>query len=76
MAKKRRIPLQVSPVFWQKLNDMQIKIRTSGKNKSFRDLTEEIVNSKFFADIEKNILKNDIGLLGDIQIRMDIRRKI
>lgn len=73
MAKENRIPLQVSPDFKRKLDELQKKIMMSkGEKVSFRDLTENIIHSPAFNEIEKNLLKSgDIKL--DIKIKFDRR---
>lgn len=73
MAQQNRVPLQVSPKFKEKLEELQRKIMMKGKQKSLRALTEDIANTVAFEEFEKQLLQNDnINL--DIQIRMDRRR--
>ena len=68
----KRIPVQVSPQFKRKLDELYGKIKIMGKKKSYTQLTEDIVNSPMFHDIEKQILESgDIKL--DIKIRLDRR---
>lgn len=73
MAKLNRIPLQVSPKFAERLKELQKKIRmTTGAEKSLRELTDEIVSSEIFKDMENKILKQgDIKM--DIKIKLDRR---
>ena len=73
MAKPNRIPLQVSPVFKKKLDEIQKQIMHSqGEKKSLREITEAIINSPLFNDIEKNLIKTgDIKM--DIKVRLDRR---
>lgn len=71
---KSRVPLQVSPLFEQRLKKLQVQImKRDGKNISLRDLTEDIATSVNFEDVEKNLLKKISEL--DIGITMDRRRK-
>lgn len=69
---KSRVPMQVSPEFELKLKKLQEQIRRNdGKNISLRDLTERIIKSVKFQDIENTILNNSF----DIKINMDRRRR-
>ena len=65
--------MQVSPEFKRRLDELQKKIMMSaGEKRSLRDITEDIIKSPFFNDIEKNIIKSgDIKM--DIKIRFDKR---
>lgn len=64
--------MQVSPEFELKLKKLQEQIRRNdGKNISLRDLTERIIKSVNFQDIENTILNNSF----DIKINMDRRRR-
>jgi hypothetical protein len=73
MAKPNRTPLQVSPEFKKKLDEIQKKIMMSqGQKKSLREITEDIIASPIFKDIEKNLIKTgDIKM--DIKIKLDRR---
>jgi hypothetical protein len=73
MAKENRSPLQVSPQFKRKLDEIQKKIMLAkGEKKSFREITENIINSPQFKDIEQDIVKSgDLKL--DIKLRFDRR---
>jgi hypothetical protein len=73
MALKNRTPLQVSPEFKKKLDEIQKKIMLSqGEKKSLREITSEIISSPMFNEIEKNIIKSgDIKM--DIKIKLDRR---
>jgi len=77
MAKKSiRSPMQVSHEFKTKLDQIQKKIMMArGEKRSLRDLTTDIVQSQYFADIEKNMIKvqKDIDKL-DIKIKFDMRK--
>ncbi len=69
MAQKNRSPLQVDPQFKKKLDEIQRKIMMAqGEKKSLREITNDIIKSPLFNDIEKNLIKS-----GDI--RMDIKVK-
>jgi hypothetical protein len=74
MAKLNRNPVQVSPEFKRKLDEIQKKIMMSqGEKKSLREITEEIITSPQFKDIENNIIKaGNINM--DIRIRLDGRK--
>lgn len=75
MAGKSRMPLQASPKFMEKLKEIQREIRkATGNDKSFRQITEDIVSSTLFEDIEKRIINGDIKI--DMRIKMDSRRII
>ena len=71
MAKSNRMPLQVSPEFKRKLDEIQKKIMMAkGEKISLRDITEQIINSPLFGDLEKNMVKSgDIKM--DIKIKLD-----
>lgn len=70
MAKPNRSPLQVSPEFKKKLDDLQKKIMMSkGEKRSFREITDDIVTSPIFNEIEKNLIKSG-------EIKMDIKIKL
>ena len=73
MAKPNRSPLQVSPEFKKKLDEIQRKIMMSqGEKKSLREITTEIIKSPMFNEIEKNLIKSgDIKM--DIKIKLDRR---
>jgi len=73
VALKNRTPLQVSPEFKRKLDEIQKKIMLSqGEKKSLREITDDIVSSPIFNEIEKNIIKSgDIKM--DIKIKLDGR---
>ena len=73
MAKANRSPLQVSPEFKKKLDEIQRKIMMSqGEKKSLREITTEIIKSPMFNEIEKNLIKSgDIKM--DIKIKLDRR---
>ena len=73
MVLKNRIPLQVSPEFKKKLDEIQKKIMMSqGEKKSLREITQEIISSPIFNEIEKNLIKSgDIKM--DIKIKLDRR---
>lgn len=70
---KTRVPLQVSEKFAERLRELQRKVRmTTGKEKSLRQLTDEIVSSDIFHEIENRVLKQgDIKM--DIKIKLDRR---
>jgi len=73
MALKNRNPMQVSPEFKKKLDDIQRKIMLSqGQKKSLRDITTDIISSPMFNEIEKNIVKAG-NIKVDLKIRLDRR---
>lgn len=73
MAKLNRIPLQVSPKFKKRLDEIQRKIMIAqGEKKSLRELTENIISSPLFEDIERNLIKaGDLKM--DIKLKLDRR---
>ena len=72
MAKQNRVPLQVSPRFSDKLKELQRNIRMkTGNDRSLRELTEDIVSTPIFEEIERKLLNGDIKM--DIKIRFDRR---
>jgi len=72
MGNKSRVPLQVSDKFLEKLKELQKKIRMkTGDDVSMRKLTEDIVGTEAFDELEKKIIKGDIDV--DIRIKMDRR---
>ena len=73
MAKTNRTPLQVSPKFKKRLDDIQRKIMFSqGQKKSLREITDEIVTSPMFNEIEKNMVKAG-NIKVDFKIKLDRR---
>lgn len=71
--KKTRVPLQVSERFAEGLRELQRKVRmTTGTEKSLRELTDEIVSSEIFKDMESKILKQG-DLKMNIKIKLDRR---
>jgi len=67
------VPLQTSPEFKRRLDEIQKKIMMAkGKKVSLREITEQIIKSPLFNDIEKNLIKaGDIKF--DVKIRFDKR---
>jgi hypothetical protein len=65
--------MQVSPEFKRKLDEIQRKIMMAkGIKPSLREITENIIRSPLFSDIEKEIVKSgNINL--DVKIRFDRR---
>lgn len=70
MAKKR-VPMQVSPSFEEKLKELQRKIRATGRDISLRDLTEEIAGMNSLIVIEEKLLQKK---LNDINLKLDRRK--
>lgn len=67
---KGRVPLQVSPLFKNKLKELQIKIMRNGDLTngvpSFRDLTEGLTRTKAFQELEEMLIKKTtIGIKFD-----------
>jgi len=73
MAKPNRNPMQVSPEFKKKLDEIQRKIMMAQEQKkSLREITSEIILSPMFNEIERNIVKSgNINL--DLKIKLDRR---
>jgi len=73
MVTSRRSPLQVSPTFKKRLDEIQKKIMMSqGEKKSLREITDEIVLSPMFPDIEKSLIKAG-NIKIDFKVKMDRR---
>lgn len=69
---KTRRPLQVSDKFLEKLKELQKKIRMkTGDDKSLRELTENIVETGAFEELEKQIVQGNVSV--DIRLKMDRR---
>jgi len=67
---KGRVPMQVSPEFESRLKKLQQEIRKKdGENISLRDLTEKIIKTVNFEDLEKTILNKSF----DLKVTMDRR---
>lgn len=74
MAKLNRSPLQVSPEFKKRLDEIQRKIMISkGEHKSLREITDDIVTSPMFLDIENSLIKTS-NIKFDIRVRFDKRK--
>lgn len=70
---KSRVPLQVSNKFAERLKELQRSIRRStGNDRSLRDLTEDLVNTELFEEIEKKLTKTNLNGI-DIKVRFDRR---
>ena len=73
MAKPNRNPMQVSPEFKKRLDDLQKKIMMSqGQKKSLREITTEIISNPMFNEIEKNMIKAG-NVKIDLKIKLDRR---
>jgi len=73
MAKPNRNPMQVSPGFKKRLDEIQRKIRMSqGQKKSLREITTEIIENPMFNEIEKNMIKAG-NIKVDFKIKLDRR---
>jgi len=69
---KQRSPLQVSPKFLMKLKELQRKVRmTTGTERSLRELTDDLVTTPAFDELEKRIANGNIKI--DFNIRFDRR---
>ena len=72
MSNKQRSPLQVSDKFLVKLKDLQKKVRmATGNERSLRSLTEDLVNTPAFEELERNLGKDNIKL--NFKVRFDNR---
>lgn len=70
---KSRVPLQVSNKFAERLKELQRSIRKStGNDRSLRDLTEDLVNTELFEEIEKKLTKTNLNGI-DLKVRFDRR---
>ena len=73
MAKLNRNPMQVSPEFKKRLDQLQVKIMKSlGKKKSFREITTDIISNPIFNEIERNMI-NGGNIKVDLKIKLDRR---
>jgi hypothetical protein len=73
MAKPNRTPLQVSPEFKKKLDEIQKKIMMSqGQKKSLREITTDIISNPMFDNIEKSLIEAG-DLKVDLKIKLDRR---
>jgi len=71
MKKSNRLPLQVSPEFKKKLDELQKKIMMKrGEKPSLRELTEEIISNPLFNEIEQKIVNGEIG---DINMNINLK---
>lgn len=74
MALKNRTPLQVSPEFKKKLDEIQRKIMMAqGEKKSLREITEKIIASPLFNDIENSMISKNGNIKIDMKIKLDRR---
>lgn len=72
MAGKSRVPMQVSPIFEDRIKKLQSDImKKIGKKESLRDLTERVVKTASFDQVEKAIL-NAKNI--DLNINFDRRK--
>ena len=70
---KNRTPLQVSPEFKKKLDEIQKKIMMAqGQKKSLREITTDIISNPMFNEIEKSLIKAG-DLKVDLKIKLDRR---
>lgn len=73
MAKPNRSPLQVSPIFKKRLDELQRKIMMAqGQKPSLRQITDNIIGDPMFQEIEKNMIKAG-NIRMDIKLRFDRR---
>lgn len=78
MTKGSRFPMQLSPEFHKKMMELKGKILSKQKEVSYRELSEKIVKSPKFDELEESILQ---GLEGvdkagnDIKLNLDKRKK-
>jgi len=72
MGNKTRSPLQVSDKFLNKLKELQRKIRMkTGSERSLRELTDDLVSTPAFREVEDKLAKGDIKV--DFNIKFDKR---
>ena len=73
MPKLNRSPLQVSPEFKKRLDEIKKKIMMAqGENKSVREITKDIISNPLFDDIEKSLIKKkDVEI--DFKVKLDRR---
>jgi len=68
---KRRVPLQLSPQFRDKLKEIQKKFKVNGEERSLRDLSSDIIDLGLFDELEKRLNNTSIRFV----IKMDRRGK-
>lgn len=70
----RRDPIQVDPLFREKLNSLKRKIEEVEKRSiSLRELTQRIAKSGSIEDLEKKLLNKTIGGEINFKIKLDKR---
>jgi hypothetical protein len=70
---KHRSPLQVSPEFKKRIDEIQSKLmRARGEKISLRDITQDIIKSPLFKEIENNIIQAS-NMDKDIKLKFDRR---
>lgn len=73
MGGKSRVPMQVAPEFEVRIKSLQKKIMMKqGKNVSLRDLTERLIKTPDFENLEKALLNS--GKM-DLKLNLDVRKK-
>ncbi len=80
MGKGSRFPMQLSPEFHKKMKELRAKIMAMQMDDkvSYRDLSEKIVKSPKFDELENNILKSLESVdkaQNDIKLNLDKRKK-
>jgi hypothetical protein len=53
---KNRVPLQVHPLFREKLKELQEKMASNGQERSLRDITAELI--PVINEMESKVIKN------------------
>ena len=77
MAKSNRSPLQVSPEFKKKLDDIQKEIMMAkGERRSLREITDDIVGSPMFGAIEQSLIKKSNTNVKRIDFRIKMDRRM
>lgn len=69
---KKRVPLQVSPMFRDKIKQIQDHIKAEiGKSVSLRDITESMATSEEMLKMENKLLQK-----GNIEIKVRFDRRM
>jgi len=65
---KSRVPLQVHPLFRDKLKELQGKMASNGQDRSLRDITSDLI--PIIQELEDKVMKNF-----SFKVRFDKRYK-
>ena len=75
MSGKSRSPLQVSDKFLNKLKELQRKVRMeTGNERSLRELTDDLVSTPAFEEVEKKLKNLDSDITFNIKFDGRLKR--